>query len=337
MPSSYNPIHYNYYYRLIVCICQIHRSKPDSRPNTFSLFSCLMEGNEATMKKPLQFHKTDDTYEGEENELIKMKQRDRDAILQAQGNRANVVIPPTSSTPIVAASVTSSIPSKSVPVVAVTKRAQPKTEFELNIEKRQNEHPSKKKDIFKAVFDSSSDEEEIDDVQTENRVAANETGTSDESTTIKESAAISRARATIAMILSQSAEEVNILRNTSPPRGLFAGMLRKPNETAPKTEVNKQTVASMETESPSDAPSNSDTYGPSLPSITESTLAKRSSSPKMIFNPKVSKKITKQTIDDEWVEKDSSNSKSTKKDKKHKKEKKKKHKKEKHKDKKKKK
>lgn len=306
------------------------RSKPDSRPNSFSLFSCLNDGNESTMKKPLQFMKTNDVYAGEENELAKIKQRDRNALLRekergainsmARHDTASIPLPPSPA-----------IPSK-LPAEILPKRPQPKTEIEKDILKRQNEHPAKKKDIFKAVFDSSSDDDDDDGDAADNDRAANETNNGASSGSIggeqsvESSAAISKAKATIAMILSQTAEEVNILRNNSPPRGLFAGLVRKP---AMPMNVEPQAEKQDDEKARADELPDVGAYGPCLPKLPLVTSS-RDAPPKVIFNPSVATKLAKKKAADEWVEKDDIKDKSMKKQKKHKKEKKKKHKKEKH-------
>uniref|UniRef100_T1GJ47 Uncharacterized protein n=1 Tax=Megaselia scalaris TaxID=36166 RepID=T1GJ47_MEGSC len=101
--------------------------------------------------------------------------------------------------------------SKLEPVsVPIPKPSKPKTELEVKIEERKDQHPAEKKDLFKAIFDDSEDDEEDDDEKVpENKPVPPE----------------------ILSALTKPAAEVNLLRNTSPPRGIFAALFsEKPKE-----------------------------------------------------------------------------------------------------------
>lgn len=313
------------------------RSKPDSRPNSFSLFSCLTEGNEATMKKPLQFTKTDETYVDEGHELLKLKQRDRIQLISQREKQIEAA--PSTSSQASRIDFAQQIKRIEVPPVqsnvAIPKRSQPKSDFEMDIIKRQDEHPSQKKDIFKAVFaisDDSDDDHELDE-QTNQNAKLEAIASLLQGADVDTHSKPNTERKTQAVLnLTQIAEEVNILRNNSPPRGIFAGLAM--TSVTPKTTETLTTLATDEDES-----SLTDSvYGPTLPRIAPMGTADRASKtasqscpnmpPKVLFNPKVATRIIRAS--DEWVEKTDVKHKKEKKNKKEKKEKKK-HKKEKHK------
>lgn len=92
----------------------------------------------------------------------------------------------------------------------------PKTDLERKIEETRFVHPSEKKDLFKAIFESSDEEgddqtEPTKDILVKAAHQANSVDT----------------------ILHKSASEINILRNNSPPRGIFANLFTRKSE-APK-------------------------------------------------------------------------------------------------------
>lgn len=223
----------------------------------------------------------------------------------------------------------------------------PKTELEMKIASTQGEHPSKKKDIFKAIFDSDSEDESSD-----------ENGESNDDSTVSKSTAIStdlmasltKPSTSSAALYAhlpddafkpKSAREINILRNTSPPRGIFSGLTRK-IESAKVDSITEQSGQETSTKEPQDDPNS---YGPSLPPVKVASSSNgqpdssRSQSDKS--NPLSSSSLssislgkTKVIYEEKWIEKSSerSSERSSEKEKKSKKEKK--HKKDKHKSKK---
>lgn len=315
-----------------------YRSKPDSRPNSFSLFSCLTEGNEATMKKPLQFTKTDETYVDEGHELLKLRQRDRIHLITQKEDQIEATPSTSSQTPRIDFS--KQIKRIEVPPiqsnVVKPKRNQPKSDFEMDIIKRQDEHPSQKKDIFKAVFaisDDSDDDHELDEQTNQNAKLEAIASLLQGADVVTHNIPNIERKTQAVLNLTQIAEEVNILRNNSPPRGIFAGLAM--TSVTPKTTETLATLATDEDESSL----TDNVYGPTLPKITPMGTADRASKatvsqtcpnipPKVLFNPKVATRIIRAS--DEWVEKTDVKHKKEKKNKKEKKEKKK-HKKEKHK------
>lgn len=160
----------------------------------------------------------------------------------------------------------------------------PKTELELSIQQRATTHPSEKKDIYKAIFESSDEEAEDEETQ---------------------EPAITPPPAPF--IPSRLAEDVNILRNTSPPRGIFAGLsnnkaTRKSPSPQPKDDDGQ--VAAAEPDSIDNL------YGPSLP-LTTRPLAASASAP-LFVPPKRRRHISTSSEsshrssddEDEWVAKD---------------------------------
>lgn len=283
------------------------------------------------MKKPLQFTKTNETYDGEENELLKLRQRDRMITQKREQNRS---VPSTSketSRIDLSQQIQSFEFASNQNNLVISKRNQPKSDFEMDILKRQDEHPSQKKDIFKAVFDSSDDDDNENELNEKaNEYAKKEAMASllvdtDTATNTKPK----NERNTQAVLnLTQTAEEVNILRNNSPPRGIFAGLAMS---SVPLKTV--ETLTSADT-GENESSLTDGLYGPSLPKISpiDTTFGKTTTAatmqqsgtnipPKFLFNPKVATNIIRK--DDEWVEKSDAKIKKEKKSKKEKKEKKK--------------
>lgn len=163
-------------------------------------------------------------------------------------------------------------PTVSQPVV----QTKPKTELELKIEERKDQHPSEKKDIFKAIFDDSEEEEE-DEVSVKPPISSD-----------------------IITSLTKPAAEVNLLRNTSPPRGIFAALFnQKPKE---KTEVAEEKKAEV---LPELAP---DQYGPKLPEKLQKQPTQSSK-----LDDKLLRLLKESSKEEEWVEKNTSEKKVKKK------------------------
>lgn len=245
------------------------------------------------------------------------------------------------------------IPNQTVgtkPEAPIVKRNKPKTELEMKILQTQDEHPSKKKDIFKAIFDSSGESEDSDDDDAPNTDTTKSAATSSVAADVL--AALTKPSSSMASMYSQlpddafrpkSAREINILRNTSPPRGIFSGLIKKsepPIERAPeKNEPRDDSTKSIESDKPEP-----DTYGPSLPppkfTARQSTAASSSSSSlngntgkSSLHNQSTLAQATKSvaTISlgkhsdvkviykEKWIEKTDEKEKKSKKEKKHKK------------------
>lgn len=97
------------------------------------------------------------------------------------------------------------IPEQNHSMKRIEKKIEKKTELEIKVQENINKPPAEKKDLFKAIFDSSGESEE-------------------ENTPEEETQDERKKRIVEALNLNQSASEINLLRNTSPPRGIFANM-----------------------------------------------------------------------------------------------------------------
>lgn len=305
------------------------RTKPDTRTKSFSLFSCLTASNEANGKKPLQFTNTGSFLQDAENEVAKLSQKERE--LQLKQTTTKV---PESAAPL------PSIPAPSNPIkatkatVPVKKENVKKTELELKIIDAQDKHPAQKKDIYKAIFDSSDDES---DAEAEQSISMGDSNINDvvnpasEDTRHTQAAPNYQPLPDIAF-MPKSAREINILRNTSPPRGIFSGLLTKrPTE---QVKPAQPTVDSQPIELPPDS------YGPSLPPTFQRTsVAERSAATLPNAEPRssiasISTKscsVYQVHVEEQWIERGSTPERKSKKEKKVKKKDKKERKKDKHK------
>lgn len=95
----------------------------------------------------------------------------------------------------------------------IEKKIEKKTELEIKVQENINKPPAEKKDLFKAIFDSSGESEE-------------------ENTPEEETQDERKKRIVEALNLNQSAGEINLLRNTSPPRGIFANLFTPSTSTS---------------------------------------------------------------------------------------------------------
>lgn len=241
----------------------IFRTKPDTKTKSFSLFSCLTASNEANGKKPLQFTNTGSFLQDEENEEAKQSQKEREMQLkqsQDPNDRLNVTSLSESAAPSNPIASTSNAIKATKSSLPVKKETGKKTELELKILDAQDKHPAQKKDIYKAIFDSSDDEDDADADPTVMTGDANENADInqvDGDMRHTQPAPNYQPLPDIAFI-PKSAKELNILRNTSPPRGIFSGLLTKrPTDLvkpAPVAENEKSIVESA-----------ADSYGPTLP------------------------------------------------------------------------
>lgn len=163
-----------------------------------------------------------------------------------------------------------SVTIKPVPVV-------PKTELELSIHKREKSHPSEKKDIYKAIFESSDEESEDEEaINTPNSNPA-------------------------PYVPPRLAEDVNILRNTSPPRGIFAGLSNRHRNSPPEPTPNA--IERIECDSQNGL------YGPSLPvQLASRPLIAASASTPPLFVMALKRRhistSSESSQSDEWIAKD---------------------------------
>lgn len=271
----------------------------------------------------------------EENEKAKQSQAEREAQLKQSTEPKKSEATSKASEPKEAfrsPAVTSSAVITAKPSIPVRKENAKKTELELKIIDAKDKHPAQKKDIYKAIFDSSDEETETeaDEIVQENV----EIVTPADSTRQAQPAPNYQPLPDIAF-MPKSAKELNILRNTSPPRGIFSGLnIKRPTKQVDTT----STQADVEDKKSMDLPA--DSYGPTLPpSFQHAPVAGRSISTASADEPRhtITSITTKNGnilqvhTEEQWVEKESSPESKHKKEKKVKKKNKKERKKDKHK------
>lgn len=190
----------------------------------------------------------------------------------------------------------------------------PKTELERKIVAAQDAHPSKKMDLFKAVFASDSESDEQDEA------AADPFGDSKKELMASlgkpiASAATPSFRAHLPdnPFAPKSAKELNILRNTSPPRGIFRSLIDTSELLAKARAADAQRSGAEATPIAEHVNADKDAYGPSLPpAIAPLATVKQQSQASSSMQSDIH-------FADDWVERSSDRaSKKSKKDKKEK-------------------
>lgn len=218
-----------------------------NKSGAFSLFQCLGQSGGSKNRnrrrdEPREFTpaiKSDD----ENSKLLKMISSSRPTTSRTEPpviKPTPGIVEPPKSTP------------KMIPVVNPIKIV-PKTELEIKVLAAESKHPAEKKDIYKAIFDSSSDDES--DEETHTTIIA--------PTNIP------------AIVIPKLSRDVNVLRNTSPPRGIFANFLSKPTALAsvPEPIVNNEPDTNQATTDKADTiGADNNVYGPILPAATHRTL-----------------------------------------------------------------
>lgn len=107
-----------------------------------------------------------------------------------------------------------------------------KTELEKKVEEMKSKHPSEKKDLFKAIFDTDSEEDDEDKSDAKQE---------EEKKEVDAAKIIGvEAHKDIFASVKQSAAEINVLRNTSPPRGIFANLFTRKPVAEPPSEESSQ-------------------------------------------------------------------------------------------------
>ncbi|XP_030372510.1 G patch domain-containing protein 1 homolog [Scaptodrosophila lebanonensis] len=108
---------------------------------------------------------------------------------------------------------------KHSPALSITKPTfVPKTALEQAVEASKNKHISEKTDLFKSIFDDSDEEEATP--------AMAQTAPEDR---------LAEMKAALGLPGSSNAAAVNLLRNNSPPRGVFAAFFTEPATDEPKS------------------------------------------------------------------------------------------------------
>lgn len=107
-----------------------------------------------------------------------------------------------------------------------------KSALEKKVEEMKSKHPSEKKDLFKAIFDTDSEEDDEDKSDAKQE---------EEKKEVDAAKIIGvEAHKDIFASVKQSAAEINVLRNTSPPRGIFANLFTRKPVAEPPSEESSQ-------------------------------------------------------------------------------------------------
>ncbi|XP_055317204.1 G patch domain-containing protein 1 homolog [Sitodiplosis mosellana] len=300
---------------------------------TFSLFECIAS-TESARRNRLEFTnvRQDDS---EWSELKKIEEKSVERANQAkliQNELTNKIVSKELPALVVERKPLGGAPEPGAkieikPEPPVAKRNKPKTELEMKIIDAQHEHPSKKKDIFKAIFDSDTENSEGDEEKEESSGMS----TVPKPPTINADvmATLTRPSTSSGAIYAQlpdeafkpkSAREINILRNTSPPRGIFSGLTKKMEPPAKIDSAENKSSESIE-----DKEEDSNAYGPTLPPSKPSSShnGKSDISTASRDNPNALASIslgkTKVIYEEKWIEKSEEKEKKSKKEKKHKK------------------
>lgn len=321
-------INFQFLFNLFVFQCFLNRAKPE-KGNTFSLFECIAS-TESARRNRLEFTSVHPA-ENEQDELKKIAEKFHEQKNPTKSMEESVFTVklediPIPATPMVQTNIKESITlAEEKHEATVIKRVvKPKTELEIKIASAQGEHPSKKKDIFKAIFDSDSENdssEENDETNDDSTAMSKDLMTS--LTKPSTSSAALYAQLPDDAFKPKSAREINILRNTSPPRGIFSGLTRKIEST--KLDLTTQNTEQLTGAKQTEEDLNS--YGPSLPpaKVTSSSNGQpdksTSQSDKSSSLSSISLGKTKIIYEEKWIEKSSEKEKKSKKEKKHKKDK----------------
>jgi len=195
---------------------------------------------------------------------------------------------------------------------------QPKTELEIKVAESIHKKPEEKKDLFKAIFCDSEDDDEIDNNSQKSAEVVQKLNTDngEGSSTLTEKQKSSFIES---FLSTKSAGEINVLRNASPPRGIFKSIFEL-GATTSKTSVNAKNLETNEEDE-------EETYGPALPKnipIASNKTDDDSSSSDSNLDEKLLKKLKKVKSSsrekEKWIEKDKlKKSKKSKKKKSHKK------------------
>lgn len=212
-----------------------------NKSGAFSLFQCLGQSGGSKNRnrrrdEPREFTpamKSDD----ENSKLLKMVAASRPKTSRTEPS----VIKPTQ--------VAVEPPKTTTKIVSVVNpiKIVPKTELEIKVLAAESQHPAEKKDIYKAIFDSSSDDESDDE---------------EANTTIMAPTNIP------AIVIPKLSRDVNVLRNTSPPRGIFANFLSKPAAPPPVPELivnNDPDTKKTSADKADTISADINVYGPTLP------------------------------------------------------------------------
>ncbi|XP_055627851.1 G patch domain-containing protein 1 homolog [Toxorhynchites rutilus septentrionalis] len=191
--------------------------------------------------------------------------------------------------------------------IIIRPKTEKRTELEQQVIESVNKPTEEKKNLFKSIFCSSDEEDEGTDIpQSENN----------ESSKLPDS---EKAKLVDSLVAIKPASEVNILRNNSPPRGIFKSIFEIKSSRQASQDSMNVTDKILEAKSSSNTESdvqNDALYGPKLPaSISNAAIRADKTVGSTI-------EVDKSKEDVEWVEKRKISGKSKKKHKEHKKSKK---------------
>lgn len=186
----------------------------------------------------------------------------------------------------------------------------PKTELEKKVAESINKKPEEKKDLFKAIFCDSEDEDENE----EKSVTTSHSEEPSTSTTLSEH---QKSKFIESFLSTKPASEINVLRNKSPPRGIFRGIFEMASTSKLLQELPPETEEVEEEFYGPKLPTNSNPPPP--PPISQAVSSTTSDSSDVDVKLLNKLKKSKKSHDDveEWVERDKV--KKSKKDKKKKK------------------
>ncbi|XP_053683768.1 G patch domain-containing protein 1 homolog [Sabethes cyaneus] len=208
-------------------------------------------------------------------------------------------------------------------IKVIEKKPAKQSKLELIVLECVNKKPEEKKDLFQSIF-CSSDEEDSNDEQVMEKSEASSMTASEKLKLVESLVAI------------KPASEINVLRNDSPPRGIFKSILEiKVTPQSLGTKAPQQPVSAESSSHSARAGVTEEYYGPKLP---DPIAVKQSILPTLASNEALDarleaaiKKCASHGVVEKWIEKDSAviskskkkKNKDHKKSKKHKKEKKK--------------
>ncbi|XP_058461495.1 G patch domain-containing protein 1 homolog [Malaya genurostris] len=179
---------------------------------------------------------------------------------------------------------------------SIIQKSVKRTELEQKVLESINKKPEDKKDLFKSIF-CSSDEEEEDAETGINGITTVSISKNDKLKLVESFIAI------------KPASQMNVLRNDSPPRGIFKSILdiktpNQPNETLSRHDHSANSSFSSDDEM----------YGPKLPCQMPVIMTPDNAAKVIETSPYLkNKEIDSKEIIEEWVEKRNSSSKSKKK------------------------
>lgn len=168
----------------------------------------------------------------------------------------------------------------------------PKTELEKRVAESINKKPEEKKDLFKAIFCDSDDDDNDEDQEKEESFQTEEPSTSILSEQQK-------SKFIESFLSTKPASEINVLRNKSPPRGIFTKIF----EMASTSKLIQETTLAPEENEEEQF------YGPKLPlnplplpALKSNDVSDASDVDDKLL--KKLKKLKKSQEADEWVERD---------------------------------